>query len=101
VEKPKANHTNSISDPGCFIPDPDQHIFLLRIQHEKWNENLFFFCFLWFQDKSLCLSQSQTDPESGKKFIPDPGSKKAPDHGYATLLTKYTKDHVEKKHTKS
>jgi hypothetical protein len=61
----------------------------------------FFFCFLWFQDKSLCLSQSQTDPESGKKFIPDPGSKKAPDHGYATLLTKYTKDHVEKKHTKS
>jgi hypothetical protein len=56
-----------------LIPVPDPNIFSSCIPHEKWNANLLFSCFLWFQEQSLSLSHSQKDPRSGfRKNIPDP-----------------------------
>jgi hypothetical protein len=56
-------------------------MFSSRILLEKRNANLpvLFSCFLWFQEQSLSRCHSQKDPGYGKKFIPDPGGKKAPD----------------------
>jgi hypothetical protein len=62
-----------------LIPDPN--IFSSRIAHEKLNAKLqvLFSCLLGFHEQSLTLTLNQKDPGSGKKFIPDPGGKKAPD----------------------
>jgi hypothetical protein len=70
-----------------FIPDPDPNNFSSRILHEKWNAILLFSCCLCFQEQSLNLGHSEKDPSSGirKNFFPDPGGKKAPDPGSATL----------------
>jgi hypothetical protein len=89
-KSPKWTKRESLSNPVLQVgdvlsripvPDPDPTIFSSRIQtffhprswilHEKWNANLDFSCFLCFQEQSL----SQKDP----------GGKKAPDSGSATL----------------
>jgi hypothetical protein len=65
------------------------------------NKNHPFSCSFWFQEQVLLVKNKRTrilkkispktyllDPETEKKFIPDPGGKKAPDpgSGSATLV---------------
>jgi hypothetical protein len=72
--------TNSVEDPGCFIPDPDPTIFSSRIRiqkffqpgsrilHEKWNAKLLFFLASYaFRSKVLVIVKKIRDPGSGKK----------------------------------
>jgi hypothetical protein len=72
-------------------PDPDPNIFSSLIPDPTWKVEckltvpVLFSCFLWFQEQSLSLSQSQKDSGSEKNSsrirMPDPGGKKAPDPG--------------------
>jgi hypothetical protein len=72
-----------ISNVLSQIPDPDPNIshpgfvsqiFSYRIQHEKSAANLFFSCFLWFEEQSLSLSYSLRSGKNTSR-IPDSGSK--------------------------
>jgi hypothetical protein len=84
----ESNILYSVADPRCFIPDPDLTIFSSRIRIQTYSHpgaymksgmQNYQYSFLCFQEQSLSLIQIDLGSGNRKKFIPDPGGKKAPD----------------------
>jgi hypothetical protein len=75
----------SVADPGCFIPDPDPTIAPSRIRGVKKHRipDPTYICIKAINKFCLLIPDPGSDHCSIR--IPDPGGKKAPDPGSATL----------------